>query len=315
MAGASPRREVIPAALAGERLDRVAAMLLGTSRAVAGGLVDAGGVRVDGQVVTQRSARLDEGSVLELDPLAEPVDDRPLAEGDVAVEVVYADDDVVVVDKPAGLVVHPGAGHRHGTLVSGLLARFPEIASVGDPERPGIVHRLDRGTSGLLAVARSAAAYEGLVAQLSGRSVDREYLALVRGRPDPAVGVVDAPIGRSRRAPTRMTVASDGRPARTRYELERAYEPGPVGLLRCTLETGRTHQIRVHLLAIGHPVVGDDVYGDGRPDPEPAAGLDRLFLHAAHLGFDHPTRGDHIAFDSPLPADLDAVLTRFRPLT
>ena len=226
MAGASPRREVIPAALAGERLDRVAAMLLGTSRAVAGGLVDAGGVRVDGQVVTQRSARLDEGSVLELDPLAEPVDDRPVAEADVAVEVVYADDDVVVVDKPAGLVVHPGAGHRHGTLVSGLLARFPEIASVGDPERPGIVHRLDRGTSGLLAVARSAAAYEGLVAQLSGRSVDREYLALVRGRPDPAVGVVDAPIGRSRRAPTRMTVASDGRPARTRYELERALRTG-----------------------------------------------------------------------------------------
>jgi 23S rRNA pseudouridine1911/1915/1917 synthase len=304
----SPRREVIPAALAGERLDRVVAMLLGSSRAVAGDLVDGGGVRIDDVVVTQRSARLAEGNVIELDAVPDAVDERPVAEPDVEVVVVHADDDVVVIDKPAHLVVHPGAGNRHGTLVSGLLARYPEIAGVGDPERPGIVHRLDRGTSGLLAVARTQAAYEGLVAQLSGRTVEREYLALVRGTVDPPVGAVDAPIGRSRRMPTRMTVASDGRPARTRYELVRTYEPGPVSLVRCHLETGRTHQIRVHLLAIGHPVVGDDVYADGRPDPAPAAGLDRLFLHAAKLGFDHPVHGGHLAFESPLPDELESVL-------
>jgi 23S rRNA pseudouridine1911/1915/1917 synthase len=295
-------REVVPGALAGERLDRVAAMLLGTSRAVAGAVVDAGGARVDGRVVTQRSARLDEGSVVELDPPPAP-EGGPGAEPDVAVEVVHADDDVVVVDKPAGLVVHPGAGHRSGTLVGGLLARFPEIATVGDPDRPGIVHRLDRGTSGLLAVARSPAGYEGLVAQLGARSVERAYLALVFGRPDPPVGVVDAPIGRSRRAPTRMTVASDGRPARTAYEVVEAL-PAGVALVRCRLETGRTHQIRVHLLAIGHPVVGDDIYGDGRRAPAPLGSLDRLFLHATRLGFDHPVTGEHLVFDSPLPADL-----------
>jgi 23S rRNA pseudouridine1911/1915/1917 synthase len=299
-------RETIPAALAGERLDRVAAMLLGTSRAVAGSVVDSGGARVDGRVVTQRSARLEEGSVVELD--APPVEEAGVeAEPSVEVDVVHVDDDVVVVDKPAGLVVHPGAGNRSGTLVGGLLARFPEIAEVGEPERPGIVHRLDRGTSGLLAVARSQAGYEGLVAQLSARSVERAYLALVLGRPDPEVGVVDAPIGRSRRVPTRMTVASDGRPARTSYEVEQAYPEG-VALVRCRLETGRTHQIRVHLLAIGHPVVGDDIYGDGRRPPASLAGLDRIFLHATRLGFDHPVTGEHLAFDSPLPADLAAAL-------
>jgi len=300
-------REAIPAALAGERLDRVAAMLLGTSRAVAGSVVDAGGARVDGRVVTQRSTRLEEGSVVELDP-PPPEERAPEAEPSVEVDVVHADDDVVVVEKPAGLVVHPGAGHRSGTLVGGLLARFPEIAEVGDPDRPGIVHRLDRGTSGLLAVARSPAGYEGLVDQLASRSVERAYLALVLGRPDPPVGVVDAPIGRSRRVPTRMTVASDGRPARTAYEVEQAFAADGAALVRCRLETGRTHQIRVHLLAIGHPVVGDDVYGDGRRPPEALASLDRIFLHATRLGFDHPVTGERLAFDSPLPAELSTAL-------
>jgi 23S rRNA pseudouridine1911/1915/1917 synthase len=299
-------KDVIPAALAGERLDRVAAMLLGTSRTVAGALVDAGGARVDGRVVTQRSARLEEGSVVELDA-PPPTGGGPEAEPSVEVDVVHVDDDIVVVDKPAGLVVHPGAGNRSGTLVGGLLARFPEIAAVGDPDRPGIVHRLDRGTSGLLAVARSPAGYEGLVAQLSARSVERAYLALVMGRPDPEVGIVDAPIGRSRRMPTRMTVASDGRPARTAYEVERAFAEG-VALVRCRLETGRTHQIRVHLSAIGHPVVGDDLYGDRRRPPAPLAALDRTFLHATRLGFDHPVTGERLTFDSPLPAELEAAL-------
>jgi 23S rRNA pseudouridine1911/1915/1917 synthase len=308
-----PRREVIPGPLAGERLDRVAAMLLGSSRSVAGELVDTGGVRVDGRVVTQRSHRLEEGSVIELDPpLVETTE--PEADPDVVIDVVHEDDDVVVVDKPAGLVVHPGAGHRTGTLVGGLLARYPEIAAVGEPDRPGIVHRLDRGTSGLLAVARSAAGYEGLVEQLSARTVEREYLALVLGRPDPPVGVVDAPIGRSRRVPTRMTVANDGRPARTAYEVERTYAE-EVALVRCRLETGRTHQIRVHLLAIGHPVVGDVVYSDGRRAPAATAGLDRLFLHAARLGFEHPVTAQPLTFASPLPDELAIPLARLEEIT
>jgi 23S rRNA pseudouridine1911/1915/1917 synthase len=310
VAGTEPQREVIPAALAGQRLDRVAAMLLGSSRSVAGALVDAGGVRVDGRVVTQRSARVEEGNVVELEP-PEEEDLRPVAEPEVDVVVVHADEDVVVVDKPAGLVVHPGAGHRTGTLVGGLLARFPEIASVGAPERPGVVHRLDRGTSGLLAVARSPSAYDSLVGQLSARSVERTYVVLVLGRPDPPVGVVDAPIGRSRRAPTRMTVASDGRPARTAYRVEQQLSDD-VALLRCRLETGRTHQIRVHLQAIGHPVVGDDVYGDGRRAPAPFDELGRLFLHASGLGFDHPVTGERLTFTSPLPGDLAEALARFR---
>src|SRR5439155_23772111 len=170
-----------------------------------------------------------------------------------------------VVDKPPDLVVHPGAGNAAGTMVAGLLARFPELAGVGEADRPGVVHRLDKGTSGLLVVARTPAAYESLVGQLSSRSVERRYRTLVWGWPEPTTGLVDAPIGRSRRDPTRMAVAAGGREARTGYETERRYhEPVEAALLECRLETGRTHQIRVHLAAIGHPVVGDARYRGAR---------------------------------------------------
>ncbi len=223
--------------------------------------------------------------------------------------IAYEDDDVVVVDKPAGLVVHPGAGHITGTLVHGLLARYPELASVGAVERPGIVHRLDKDTSGLLLVARTDTAYRSLTNQLKDRSITRRYVALVWGQLEAPRGVIDAPIGRSARTPTRMTVSARGRDARTSYEVIEEYaEPVAASLVSCSLDTGRTHQIRVHLAAIGHPVVGDDRYGGKR---EPAANLRRFFLHAAQLGFDHPRTGVRIELESPLPDDLVRVRDRF----
>ena len=296
--------EAVPAALEGERLDRLVAMLGDVSRADAVRLLEAGAVRIDGEVVRAGKQRVHEGQVLELDD--DHVLERVALGPDPSVEVavVHADADVIVVDKPAGLVVHPGAGNEGGTLVNGLLHVFPELAAVGDPARPGIVHRLDRGTSGLLVVARTPAAYDALVGQLSRREVERRYAALVWGVPESSAGLVDAPVGRSPRDPTRMAVVAGGRDARTRYEVRTAFDHPASALLTCRLETGRTHQIRVHLAAIGHPVVGDATYGGARP----ALALDRPFLHAEQLAFDHPTTGARLSFASALPADLQAVL-------
>jgi 23S rRNA pseudouridine1911/1915/1917 synthase len=299
------RRERIPDALAGERLDRVVALITGESRAHAGELVDGGAVTIAGKVVTTRSRRVHADDIVVVDHEAVgPV--APAAEPDVLVPVVHVDDDVIVIDKPAGLVVHPGAGNPSGTLVNGLLAIHPEIATVGDPARPGIVHRLDKGTSGLLVVARTARAYTALVAQLAARDVNRGYTALVWGHVEPPLGVIDAPIGRSDRDPTKMTVSPGGREARTHYRVEQTFtEPVVTSLLACRLETGRTHQIRVHLAAIDHPVVGDDRYRGRR-----AFGPDRPFLHAAALGFSHPGTGERLDFTSPLPEDLAVLLTQ-----
>jgi 23S rRNA pseudouridine1911/1915/1917 synthase len=291
----------VPAALAGERIDRAVALLTGWSRADVQGLIDDAQIQVDGRTVI-KSRRLAEGEVVDL--LAEP---QPLGfpqPQDIPLVVVHEDADVIVVDKPAGIIVHPGAGHPDGTLVNGLLARYPEIADVGDPARPGIVHRLDANTSGLLAVARTSTAYDALVAALAARSVDRGYLALVWGTPDAASGVVDAPIGRSVRRPTRMAIREGGRQARTRYTVERTFAESGASLLRCTLETGRTHQIRVHLAAIHHPVVGDPAYGGIRSGIE----IGRPFLHAATLEFVHPVSGAPLRFASELPPELVAVL-------
>jgi 23S rRNA pseudouridine1911/1915/1917 synthase len=299
--------EIVPAALAGERVDRVVAMLTGLTRADVAALVEDGAVTLRGRVVTKPSAKVAEGDALDIVVPDAPAEVGAQPEADVEVPVLYADDDVIVVDKPQELVVHPGSGNATGTMASGLLARFPELAGVGEPERPGIVHRLDKGTSGLLVVARTPEAYDSLVGQLSARTVSRRYLALVWGEPTPATGMVDAPIGRSRKDPTRMTVSSSGREARTRYEvLERFTEPIDASLVECRLETGRTHQIRVHLAAIGHPIVGDPRYRGKRA----AFATPRPFLHAHALAFDHPRTGDPVAFESPLPADLTAVLAR-----
>jgi 23S rRNA pseudouridine1911/1915/1917 synthase len=225
---------------------------------------------------------------------------------------VHADDEVAVIDKPAGLVVHPGAGHAEGTLVGGLLAEFPDLADlvtagVCPPDRPGIVHRLDKGTSGLLAVARSAEAYHSLVGQLATRTMERSYLALVAGLVRDDQGEVEAPIGRSVRTPTKMAVTPRGKPARTAYRvLERrgVDSPSPTTLLELSLRSGRTHQVRVHMAAIGHPVVGDARYGT----PDKRLGSGRFFLHAARLAFDHPVTGLRAEFSAPLPADLEAYL-------
>jgi 23S rRNA pseudouridine1911/1915/1917 synthase len=304
--------EIVPAALAGQRIDRVVAMISGVSRAEVSDLVAAGKVRLDDRVVTSRSTRVAEGQRVsaDLDELLAAAARPMLGEPGVAVEVVYADDDLLVIDKPAGLVVHPGSGNLDGTLVQGLLARYPEIAGVGDPHRPGIVHRLDKGTSGLLLVARSPAAYTALVAQLKAHEVERRYLALAWGELDSLSGLIDAPIGRSIREPTRMTVSAQGKPARTRYEVVATYrDPVVVSLLECRLETGRTHQIRVHLRAIDHSVVGDQRYGGAKP----SFPVDRPWLHAASLTLAHPVTGEELSFDSPLPADLAATLTRLRP--
>jgi 23S rRNA pseudouridine1911/1915/1917 synthase len=297
-------KEVVPAALDGQRLDRVVALVTGCSRSEAAALVDAGSVAVGGRAVTNRSHRVVDGDVVDVDAPERVEATELVAEPAVPVPLVYEDADLLVVDKPADLVVHPGAGQQEGTLVHGLLARFPELRDVGQPDRPGIVHRLDRGTSGLMLVARSAAAYDALVAMLAAHDVERRYRALAWGTFEAPTGMVDAPIGRSGRDRTRMAVTVAGKPARTRYEVARAFrEPVEVTELRCRLETGRTHQIRVHLSSIGHAVVGDARYGGARaslPCPRP-------WLHAEALELRHPVTGAPLAFSSPVPDDLVAV--------
>ncbi len=314
---AQPFAVTVPATLAGVRVDRAVAMLTGVPRSVAADLVASGRVQVDGRPVRSRSLGLVAGTELRvLLRLSEP--DGLAAEATVSFDVVHEDPAFVVVDKPAGVVVHPGAGNPTGTLIAGVVHRFPDIgalaAEASEPRRPGIVHRIDRGTSGLLVVARTPEAYHDLVRQFGQRGVGRRYLALVAGDVASTEGVVDAPIGRSARTPVLMTVSESGRPARTSFEVLQRVDglvgvdgviPGPATLLACVLDTGRTHQIRVHLTAIGHPVIGDDRYG------RPPAGVlprGRLFLHAAELAIDHPVTGERLAWRSPLPADLSAVL-------
>ncbi|MDQ1533390.1 MAG: rRNA synthase [Actinomycetota bacterium] len=297
---------VVPDTIAGERVDRAVALLTGWSRADVQSLLESGDVLVEGATVA-KSRRLEAGEVVTV--LRAPVPEAPPAPESVEIVVRHVDDDVIVAAKPAGLVVHPGAGHEHGTLVSGLLQRFPELEGVGDRFRPGIVHRLDRETSGLLVVARSPRAYDSLVAQLSARTVDRCYHALVWGVPAARRGIVDAPIGRSEARRTRMAVRAEGRPARTAYEVIDAWSTPVVARVECKLETGRTHQIRVHLAAIGHPIVGDGAYRGVR-DSLP---LHRPFLHAGTLAFDHPATGERLRFDEPLPPDLATVLANLGP--
>jgi 23S rRNA pseudouridine1911/1915/1917 synthase len=295
-------RLVVPEALAGERVDRAVALLTGWTRGEVQELVQAGAVLVGGAAVA-KSRRLEVGEVIELTGAPVPAG---LPEADPSIELVvrYEDPDLAVVAKPAGLVVHPGAGHPAGTLVNAVLARYPEVATVGDPARPGIVHRLDRDTSGLMVVARTQAAYEGLVELLAAHDVERRYEALTWGHFDARRGVIDAPIGRSVRHPTRMSVREGGRDARTHYEVRTEFHDPEVSVVDCRLETGRTHQIRVHLQAVGHPVVGDPVYGGARR----ALPLDRPFLHAGGLAFVHPVTGRPVEVAEPLPPELVVVL-------
>ncbi len=280
---------------AGSRLDVYVGSRL-ESRSAAQQLIEAGRVTVDGEVRPKRHVlRGGERVAIEHPALIEAFDIAPMAQ----FSVTYADDDVLVVDKPAGVVVHPSHGHRSGTLAQALA---DQVTGGPDPERAGIVHRLDQDTSGLLVVARTEAAHKALQAQLRERRIAREYLALVEGRPSARTGTIDAPLGRDRRVRTRISTDTDApRAARTHFAIERALPA--TTLLRITLETGRTHQIRAHLDAIGHQVCGDPEYGTpGR------FGLGRQFLHAARLVFSHPTTAVEIEAVSPLPSDLAAAL-------
>jgi 23S rRNA pseudouridine1911/1915/1917 synthase len=295
-------------ALAGQRLDRGLALALpGTSRARVQAAISQGLVRVNGRPA-KSSLLLEPGMHIEVvsaDPELAGGDEaggalpRPAAPTVALPAVIYEDSDLLVVDKPAGLVVHPAPGHTGDTLVDGLLAHVTGLEMVGDSGRPGIVHRLDKDTSGLLVVAKNAAAHAHLAEQMKNRSTIKRYLALVEGHMPVPEGVVDAPIGRDPKLRQRMAIVrSGGRLARTRFRTLK-YAAGRT-LLEIQLESGRTHQIRVHMAAIHHPIVGDHIYGKSREAPQPP----RQFLHAAHLEFIHPSSQERLVFDSPLPADL-----------
>lgn len=232
-----------------------------------------------------------------------PPEKLDLEPEDVAFGVVYCDNDVIVVDKPAGLVVHPAPGHWRGTLVHGLLFRFPELGNLNGVERPGIVHRLDATTSGLMVVARNGLAQEKLFNDFKARRVGKIYLALCHGTPRKSSARIDMPIGRDPDNRQRMTVIDNGRNAVTDYEV--LWSRGDFSLIRCTLHTGRTHQIRVHLRAIGCPLVGDTLYAPSKPSPFENP---RVFLHAWRLSFAHPRTGESMTFQSFLPKDLKNVL-------
>lgn len=299
--------EQVPAALAGERLDRIVALIGDVSRSDAAKTIKAGGVTVDGLAALSGKVRLEEEQVVTVDPRAFPQVELPGPDSTVEFDVIHEDDSVIVVNKPPGLVVHPGAGNDTGTLANGLLSRFPELEDVGDRMRPGIVHRLDAGSSGLLVVARTNESVTRLIEQFADHSATRVYDAMVWGVPEAPHGIIDAPLGRSRSDPLRMAVVADGRPSRTDYQVAGTYSsPAVVSRLECRLETGRTHQIRVHLSSINHPLLGDPTYGQRRA----SLGLKRPFLHAAELQFDHPATGERVTFKSPLAPDLQAWLDK-----
>jgi 23S rRNA pseudouridine1911/1915/1917 synthase len=287
----------VPSDLDGERSDKVVAAAMGMARSESRALIDDGHVLVDGRAVAP-SERLAAGTIVVLtEPRAVPT-----LEGDPTVpfDAVFVDDDIVVVDKPAGVTVHPTSPRSRGTLVHGLVAAYPEIRGVGQEGRWGIVHRLDRDTSGLLVVARTREAYGALVTMMKERAITRRYLALVIGTFDNTTGTIEAPIGRDPRNSTRMRVDRSGKPARTHYRRLASWDSPETSLLSVTLDTGRTHQIRVHLRAIDHPIVGDATYGRIRHDDD----LARPWLHARQLSFTHPFTGEPIDVVSGLPVEL-----------
>jgi 23S rRNA pseudouridine1911/1915/1917 synthase len=309
----TPRRLELVADAASPRLDRfLATSGMLPSRALASRLVKVGAVLVNGEPA--RSSRaLNAGDRVSVD-LPEP-SGGPLPE-DMPLNVVYEDDDLMVVDKPAGLVVHPGAGRSSGTLVNALLALHPDWPTAGGANRPGIVHRLDKGTSGLMLVARTDAAHRRLSADLAARRVKRVYLAICRGRLVEA-GRIEAPIGRDRRDRKRMAVVESGRAAVTEFRVVEGLRDAT--LLEVTLGTGRTHQVRVHLAAIGHPLIGDQTYGStprsglrGGPGSRGGGPIERPALHAHRLTFRHPVTGEEMAFESAPPDDFERALAALR---
>ena len=308
-----PRRVTVevPAGAAGSRADRFMADASGLSRAMVQKLIADGLLTADGNRMRSRDP-VTPGALMEL----EVPDPRPETENlpeDIPLDIVYQDADVLIVNKPAGLVVHPAPGHPTGTLVNALLALDLEdgagLATVGGVERPGIVHRLDRDTSGLLMVARTDAGQVGLQAQLKARRIHKRYLALVQGSVVAQLGRIEAPIGRDPKHRQRMAVVPDGRPSVTGYRVRERFREWT--LVECDLVTGRTHQIRVHFASIGHQIAGDQVYATGAARRGPD-GLERMFLHAWKLELVSPVSGDLVRAQAPLPAELEAVLASLR---
>ena len=295
-------------ASAGVRLDRwLSERLTDLSRARLQALIRGGLVRIDG-AASKAAHRLRGGERIEIE--VPPAVEETLVPEAVSLSIVYEDDHVLVVDKPAGMVVHPGAGRSKGTLAAAILAHAPTIAGVGGPRRPGIVHRLDKDTSGLLVVAKTQLAYDDLVAQLAARTVTRRYVAVVHGRVRAAEGIVDAAIGRHPTDRVKMAIRPAGRGKRavTRYRvLERFAD---FTFLEARLETGRTHQIRVHLASLGHPVVGDSVYG--KPRARSPIPIDGYALHAAALAFVHPVFRKAIECTAPIPERIERLVSHLR---
>jgi 23S rRNA pseudouridine1911/1915/1917 synthase len=297
----------VPDGLVGERVDAGLAKLLGFSRTFAAEVAEGGGVTVDGATV-QKSDRLTAGAWLEVDwQPREPV--TVVATPVAGLAIVYEDDDLVVVNKPVGVAAHPSVGWEGPTVLGALAASGISTATVGAAERAGIVHRLDAGTSGLMVVARSERAYTDLKRQFHDREVEKIYHAVVQGHPDPLAGTIDAPIGRHPGSSWKFAVTADGKPSVTHYETLEAFPAA--SLLEIHLETGRTHQIRVHMAAQRHPCVGDAMYG---ADPTLTArlGLTRQWLHAKRLGFTHPRSGEWVEFESEYAADLQHALDILR---
>lgn len=284
------------------RLDAIVAEAIGTPRADVQRALIAGGITVDGHR-RPKSFRLVGGETV----LVEIPDDAEIEPETIPVEIRFDDEHLLVIDKPTGLVTHPTRGRRSGTLVNRLLGMGIPLSGVGGPLRPGIVHRLDAGTSGLMIVARTDRAHEALAAMMKRHDVDRRYLALVRGVVEHDAFAVDAPLGR--RADRVVVDRTEGRDAETAFEVLERFEN--LTLLEAAPRTGRTHQIRVHLKAVGHPILGDRIYGGGGHDAV-RLGLERPFLHSWRLGFDHPVTGERIEVEQPLPQDLEDVLRRAR---
>lgn len=313
--------QVVEGDSAGARLDQwLARRLPELSRMRVKALIAGGRTRVDGRAV-KAAHRVQAGERVEV-TIPPPARDGIAPEA-VPLRVVFEDAHVLVVDKPAGMVTHPGAGRIDGTLAAAALAHAPEMAGVGSPRRPGIVHRLDKGTSGLIVLAKTQAAYDGLTAQLARRTVSRRYLALAQGAMRRAEGTVDAPIGRDPRSRVRMAIAPEARGKRavTHYRVLERFGGGAsaVTLLECRLETGRTHQIRVHLASLGHPLLGDETYRGRRAAPagdpvlaELVEGLGGVALHAAGLAFTHPVTGEPMTFTCPSPDRIERILSHLR---